>query len=330
MDYTFLKGFIERADKAWLRMRGVALYHDGVFVGEHNWLFDERRNIHSVSKSFTSIAVGMSQKAGCFNLSDPIATYFEDKLPSNPDERLLKITVEDLLTMRVGMKDAMNAEFRSCTIEDVARYYLSRPMANEPGAVFDYDTGATYMLAALIQRTTGLSVRDFLQAELFNPLGIENVTWPSCCRGITIGGSGLMLSTSEMARFGQFLLQKGEWKWRQIVPASYIDEASVAHTYTPAENTGIYGINEGRFENAVVEFPEVSATRPPRGYGYQFWTNIYPEKYPKAYYCMGSWGKWILIVPEKNAALSVCAHEQTVHGQMIIEKLMEEEILDKL
>lgn len=330
MDQTILKGFIDRADRARLRMRGVGLYHNGEFVAEHNWVFDERRNVHSVSKSFTSVAVGMVQEAGVFKLSDTIAPFFEDKLPPNPDSWLLSITVKDLLTMRVGMKEAMNDQFRSCTIRDVESYYLSRPMANQPGTVFDYDTGASYMLAALIQRTTGFTVRDFLQGKLFDPLGVENVTWPVCCSGITNGGSGLMLSTSEMARFGQLLLQRGKWQGKQLVPASYIDEATVTHTHTPPENTGIYGVNEGRFQNATVEFPEVPPTRAPRGYGYQFWTEIYPEKYPKAFYCMGSWGKWILVVPEKSAALSVCAHEQTNHGQMIIEKLIEEEILDKL
>jgi len=330
MNERLLKNFIDRADRARLRMRGVGVFHNGEFIAEYNWVFDERRNVHSISKSFTSIAVGMAADRGYFGLNDKIAPFFEDKLPQDPDERLLQISVEDLLTMRVGMKEAMNGEFRTCDIADVERYYLSRPMANRPGTVFDYDTGATYMLAALIQRTMGTSVRDLLQRELFDALKIGNVTWPSCYRGITIGGSGLMLSTSEMARFGQFLLQRGEWEGKQIVPAAYIDRAASSLTHTPAEYTGSYGSGEGRFQNALVEFPAVPAARPERGYGYQFWTEIYRDKYPRAYYCSGSWGKWIIVVPEKNAAVSVCAHEQTNHGQMIIEKLVEEEILDKL
>lgn len=330
MNESFLKGFITRADKARLRMRGVGVFHNGSFLAEHNWIFDERRNIHSISKSFTSVAVGLAIDRGYFRLNDKIAPFFEDKLPAAPDERLLQIRVEDLLTMRVGMKDAMNGEFRTCDMPDVEQYYLSRDMKNQPGTVFDYDTGASYMLAALVQRTMGISVRELLQKELFCPLEIENVTWPSCYRGITIGGSGLMLSTSEMARFGQFLLQRGEWNGRQIVPAEYIDTASSGITHTPPEYMGEYGTGEGRFEDALVVFPDVSAARPSRGYGYQFWTDIYPDKYPGAYYCSGSWGKWIIVVPEKNAAVSVCAHEQTNHGQMIIEKLVEEEILEKL
>lgn len=330
MNDKLLNGFIKRTDAARLRMRGIAVYHDGEKAAEHNWLFNERRNIHSISKSFTSVAVGMAQEAGCFQITDKIAPYFEDKLPANPDHRLLEITVEDLLTMRVGMRDAMNAEFRTCTIEDVERYYLSRPMAHQSGQVFDYDTGASYMLAALVQRTMGISVRDFLQEKLFTPLGIENVTWPCCRKGVTIGGSGLMLTVSEMAAFGQLLLQKGEWEGEQIVPALYLNSATIAHTVTPPEFIGIYGVSEGRFENAEVEFPEIDPTRAPRGYGYQFWTGIYPEKYPGAFYCGGSWGKWILVVPEKNAAISVCAHEQTTHGQLIIEKILEEEVIDAL
>ncbi len=330
MDKDFLKGFIDRADRARLRMRGVGVYCDGEYLAEHNWLFDERRNIHSISKSFTSMAVGMALDEGLFRLDDTVARYFEDKLPEKPSDMLLRITVEDLLTMRVGFRDAMNGEFRTCVIEDVEGYYLSRPMKNMPGTVFDYDTGATYMLAALIQRRTGVSVRDILQKRLFDPLGIENVTWPSCRHGVTIGGSGLMLSTSEMAHFGQFLLQRGIWNGEQIVPEKYIERASKAHTHTPEEFMGYYGVNEGRFKDALVEYPDVPATRPVRGYGYQFWTEIYPEKYPKAYYCCGSWAKYIIVVPEKNAAVAVCAHEQTDHGQMIIEKLVEEEILDRL
>lgn len=330
MNSSFLNGFIRRADIARLRMRGVGVYHAGEYVAEHDWVFDERRNVHSISKSFTSIATGIALQNGLYRLDDKIYRYFEDKLPTEVDDKLLAVSIEDLLTMRVGMRDAMNGEFRTCAIEDVERYYLSRPMKNVPGTTFDYDTGATYMLAALFQRRTGESVRDFLQRELLSPLGIANVTWPSCSKGVTIGGSGLMLSTSEMARFGQFLLQRGQWNGVSLAPADYIDAASQTYAHTPEEFMGMYGVGEGRFEDCLVQFPEVSPTRPSRGYGYQFWTRIYEREFPKAYYCCGSWGKWIIVVPELDAAVSVCAHEQTDHGQMIIEQLVLEEILEKL
>lgn len=330
MDRAFLEGFIYRADRARLRMRGICIYHNEEKIAEYNWLFNERRNIHSISKSFTSMAVGKAIEAGYFSMDDKIAKFFEDKLPDRPDSRLLDIRVEDLLTMRVGFKEAMNAQFRTCVIEDVAKYYLARPMSNSPGTVFDYDTGASYMLSALLQRSLGMSLRDYLQKELFSPLGIENVTWPTCPQGVTVGGSGLMLSVEEMARAGQLMLQNGEWKGRQIVPAHYLELATKTHTKTPEEFTGLYGSGEGRFKNAEVEIPKVPAARAGRGYGYQFWTEIYPQEYPRTYYCSGSWGKWIIVCPEKNAAVSLCAHEQTNHGQMIIEQLLKEEVLDKL
>ena len=330
MNNILLKDFINKADKARLRMRGICVYHEGQKLDEYYWLIDERRNVHSVSKSFTSVAIGKLVSDGFFSLTDKIAPIFEDKLPSNPDPRMFDISIEDLLTMRVGMAEAMNNEFRTCVFEDTEKYYLSRPMSNSPGTVFDYDTGATYMLAAIVQRTIHVSVRDYLQANLFNPLGIENVTWPSCKKGITIGGSGLMLSVEEMARFGELLLQHGNWKGNQIIPSAYLDLAATSHTHTPEQFTGTYGLNEGRFKDCIIEYPDVPPTRAPRGYGYQFWTEIYKEKYPSAFYCMGSWGKWIIVVPEKKAAIAVCAHEPTDHGQMIIEKLVETELLDKL
>src|SRR4029078_6437610 len=122
------------------------------------------------------------------------------------------------------------------------------PVVNEPGTHFVYNNGATHMLSAIIQKTTGMKLIDYLEPRLFEPLGITNATWKETPQGITAGCIGLSLKTEDVARFGQLYLQKGRWQDRQLLSEDWVQEATDKRILT----TGI-----------DVDWSQ--------GYGYQFW-----------------------------------------------------------
>jgi hypothetical protein len=157
--------------------------------------------------------------------------------------------------------------------------FLAQPVAHAPGAPFVYNSGATYMLSAIVQKLTGMRLVDYLRPRLFDPLGIQQATWESCPQGIDVGGWGLNLTTEDVARFGQLYLQKGVWQDAQVVPAAWVAEATAAQVD-----------NSGREADPDWE----------QGYGYQFWRCRHG-----AYRGDGAFGQFCIVMPDQNAVLVI-------------------------
>ena len=289
--------------------RSVMVWQDGEIIAKHLWLLDERRNVHSVTKSITSCAVGIALRDGFFSMDDKIVSYFERELPLNPDPRLFKMTVRDFLTMTSGFKNPMDAEFRFAVIENFPRYILGKEIAHDAGTHFLYNTACTYLIGCIIQKTTGVSLRQYVSKNVLEPIGILNVPWPESRDGVALGGSGIMLTTEEMITLGRFWLQHGEWEGKQIVPREYFDQATKTITVVPEHD----GMSR-------------------RGYGYYFWTDRF-KAFPRSFFAFGSWGKYLVVVPEKNAVIAVTAHDPrnlvTAHCE-ILEGYIESELLSGL
>ena len=193
--------------------------------------------LYSLSKSFTSTAVGLAVAEGKLKVTDKVVSFFPDKLPQEVSPNLAALSVKDLLTMSVG-----HAEDSTGTLwgkEDWVRQFLSLPIPNPPGTKFLYNSGATYMLSAIVQKLTGQKILDYLRPRLFQPLGIEDATWETCPRGINTGGWGLKLRTEALARFAQLYLQKGiVWNGKQIIPAAWVEEATSFKIQQPVARPG--------------------------------------------------------------------------------------------
>src|SRR5207302_10247000 len=110
------------------------------------------------------------------------------------------------------------------------RSFLAHSVPFKPGPHFLYNTSATYMLSAIVQKATGMTVLDYLTPRLFDPLGIENPTWEASPQGISAGGYGLSIRTEDIARFGQLYLQKGRWQGKQLVPEAWVEAATARQT----------------------------------------------------------------------------------------------------
>ncbi len=184
---------------------------------------DIKHMMYSVSKSFTSVAVGFAIDEGIITLDTKFADIFPEARGGKEDPNLEKLTVRNLLTMRSGLS-VSNLMDRSK--DNWVESIVSGSWAFEPGTEFNYTNENMYLLCKIINRKTEMSVTDYLTPRLFEPLGIENVFWESDPGGVEAGGWGLMLSPNDLAKFVLCLKQKGEFGGKQVIPAWWVEEAT--------------------------------------------------------------------------------------------------------
>ncbi|HJZ79618.1 MAG TPA: serine hydrolase [Pyrinomonadaceae bacterium] len=167
--------------------------------------------------------------------------------------------------------------------------FLAQPVPFKPGTHFLYNSPATYMLSAIVQKVTGMTVLDYLKPRLFEPLGIENPTWVASPQGITAGAYGLSLRTEDIARFGQLYLQKGKWRGKQLIPAQWIEEATARQTAN------------GSSPNSDWD----------QGYGYQFWRSRH-----NTYRGDGAFGQYCMVLPECDAVVAITSGVRDMQAVM--------------
>jgi CubicO group peptidase (beta-lactamase class C family) len=135
------------------------------------------------------------------------------------------ITLRDLLMMRSGLKWG-EANWQVIPLWesdlDQMQRILSLPLENPPGETWNYSTADAHLIGGILTRATGVSLLDYANAHLFEPLGITGVEWDTDSRGYNVGGSGLALTPREMAKFGYLYLNNGLWDGEQIVPAEWV------------------------------------------------------------------------------------------------------------
>lgn len=272
--------FIRAADAQLDSLHSVMVVRHGRVVTEGWWSPYAAQHPHmmfSVSKSFTSTAVGLAISEGLLNLDDRVVDLLPQDLPTDIDAHLSALTVRHLLTMTTGHAADTVALADASHGDNWARAILAQPLEFPPGTHYIYNSGATHLLAAIVQRLTGQRLLDYLGPRLFEPLGIMDATWESSPQGIDAGGWGLSITTEQLATFGQLLLQRGEWNGRQLVPAAWIDEATSLQVDTSAADHDL----DGR-----------------QGYGFQFWRNR-----PTGYRADGAFGQFCLVLPEQDAVV---------------------------
>ena len=276
-----LEPFIKAVEKEQLKVEGVVVFQQGREVARYRWTQEQRKNIRSVAKGFTSIAVGMAIDEGKLKLSDKL-TRVLNRTTLNPDQKARwdSLTLEHLLTMTMG-----HIEFsRPWSIEEA----LSLELSQDLGSVFCYDNTCAFLASAMLTKATGFKLRDYLLDRLWRPLGISDPEWTESKDGFTNGASGLFLTTSEMALFGQFLLQRGNWEGKQLVSAAWIDTAT--RNQAPFKSSG-------------------SLAAYSSGYGYYFW--IGPQG---TFRCDGSNGQFIMVFPALDAVAAISSDEEDMTG----------------
>jgi len=290
--------FVQSADRQVKEMNSFILVRHGHVVAEGWWTPyapETPHVLYSLSKSFTSTAVGLAVSEGKLSIDDEVLKFFPDDAPAAPTNNLKAMRVRDLLCMSTGHQ----TEVRLAETNEFpwTKSFLAHPVPHKPGAHFLYNTPGTYMQSAIVQKVTGQTVLDYLRPRLFDPLGIEEPTWGTSPQGISLGGYGLNIRTEDIAKFGQLYLQKGRWHGKQLVPADWVEAATARQT------------SNGSNPKSDWE----------QGYGYQFWRCRHG-----AYRGDGAFGQYCLVMPEQDAVIAITSGTRDMQGvlNLIWEKLL--------
>lgn len=272
-------------------VQGFMLLRHGNVAAEGWWAPYGPQSPHalfSVSKSFTSTAIGLAVAEGLLTVDDTVLKFFPEDAPANPGEHLKAVRVRHLLAMNTGHHEDTTDRVWRGGGDNWPRAFLSLPVEHEPGSWFVYNTAATYMLSAIITKRTSEPLLEYLRPRLFDPLGIEGVSWDTDPHGVSLGGSGLHITTEGIARLGQLYLDKGMWQGQRIVPEAWIAEAATAHSDNSSTQTN----------------PDWTA-----GYGYQFWRCRH-----NAYRADGAFGQYCVVMPEQDAVLAITGGLSDMQG----------------
>jgi CubicO group peptidase (beta-lactamase class C family) len=241
--------------------------------------------LFSLSKSFTSTAVGFAVAEGRLSVEDTVLSFFPNDAPKRISENLAAMRVRHLLSMSTGHdQDATERTLRRRD-RHATRAFLSLPVEHAPGTHFVYNSAASYMLSAIVQSLTGQTVLDYLTPRLFEPLGIQGATWESYTNqdgvAVNFGGWGLNVKTEDIARLGQLYLNKGVWNGTRLLPEAWVEAATSKQVSNASPN-----------HSGPVDWEQ--------GYGYQFWRcrhNIYRGD--------GAFGQYCIVMPDQDAVLAI-------------------------
>ena len=282
--------FVDAVEQRNLGVHSLMLVRNGILVAEGWWkpyASHLPHSMFSISKSFTSTAIGLAISEGRLSLDDPILSFFPSYVTPEIRENMGALQLRHLLSMSTGHAEDTFPPMTREPDGDWVRIFLSMPITYPPGTHFLYNTGASFMLSAILQSLTGQTLLEYLQPRLFEPLGIDLPTWQSNKSGINLGGTGLSLRTADLAKFGQLYLQRGVWNGRRVVPEAWIEEA----TRTQVSNG---------------DSPDSDWTQ---GYGFQFWRSRH-----NMYRADGAFGQFCIVMPQHNAILAMTSGTRDMQG----------------
>ncbi len=235
---------------------------------------DTSHIIYSCTKSIVSALVGIAIDKGYIKgVNQPVLSFFPEKRFKNLSAEKRAMTLEHVLTMATGLhcQDSYiyswSGLYQMLSSDDWVQFLLDLPMIEPPGTKFEYCNGASFLLSAIIQKSTGKTAFDFAKKHLFGPLGITQITWPENPQGITIGYSDIRMKPRDMAKIGYLYLNNGIWDGKQIVSSEWVEKSTRKH---------------------------IPTTMMP-GYGYQWWIAN-----PGLYMAIGYQGQFIMVHPEKK------------------------------
>ena len=285
-------------------LHSIMVVQHGKVLEEKFFVPDTAHIMNSVSKTFTSTAVGFAIQEGLLKLDDRMVDLFPESLPERVSDTLQRITIRHLLTMNTGHGKAPTDDVRSQD-SDWIRAFMEWPIEFEPGTCYCYNSIATYVLSAAVQKVTGQKVVDYLEPRLWQPLGIEKPYWQESPAGINTGGWGLYLKTEDLARMGLCLLNGGKFRGKQVIPADWVREMSAAQVSSVNA-----GVNERQAEairqdpaNPFYDYFDPAQNDWQQGYGYQMWRCRHG-----AFRADGANGQYILILPDQDAVIVTTAH----------------------
>ena len=277
--------FFKSVDEKGYDVHGLMMIRHGKVIAEHWWApyaAQYQHAMYSATKTFTGAAVGFAVQEGLLNIEDKVTSFFPDLLPDTISPQLAALTVKHLLTMSVGHASMSYAGSGDSQV----RSFLAARFAHEPGTSFAYNITASHMLSHIITKVSGVSLYEYLKPRLLDPLGIQDVIWEMDNDGYNMGNGGTHMKTSDLAKMGLFLINKGKWNGKQLLDSKWIEAATTPHIFQHPEKTP--------------EENENSAEDGSQGYGYQIWMGRH-----HSYRAIGGQNQLIMVIPEYDFIL-VC------------------------
>lgn len=304
LDSALLAQAVEDLNTEQTQIHSLLVIRNGYLVTEayfHPYTRDTKVQIQSVTKSVVGALVGVAVKGGLIkDEKQAMLSFFPNRMYANPSQNKDAINIENLLTMSSGFPCQ---EFTASgqTMEQTkgwVQYMLDLPVNTPPGQTFGYCDGNPHLLSAIVEKTTGMSAREYANEKLFSPLGIPAVNdteWWADPQGYSVGGYGLFLTPADLAKIGYLYLHNGKWDGQQILPANWVAKSATPFVQKP----------EGPW------------------YGY-LWT-IYPEA--DHYAALGLGGQQIHVFPSRNLVVVTTAELETYMEAPEIEHVLNEHIL---
>lgn len=296
---------LQAIEESKIEFHSLMILRHGKVIAEGWWSpyrADLKHTLYSLSKSFTSTAIGFAVNEKKLSVEDKVISFFPEFTPSEVSKNLGDMRVKHLLTMSTGHTEDTTGAIRASADGNWVKTFLSLEVPKEPGTHFLYNTGATYMLSAIIQKITGKTLLEYLQPRLFQPLGIDGMDWEIDPKGINVGGYGLRVKTEDIAKLGLLYLQKGKWQGKQLLPETWIADASKAQVDSKTD------------KNQDNDWAQ--------GYGYQFW-----RCKPGFYRGDGAFGQYCIIMPEQDTVIAITSESFDMGKGM---KILWENLLEPL
>jgi len=277
---------LEEFEQKRLAMHSFLLMRNGNVIAEGYWPYfgaDKKHRMYSISKSFTSVAIGMMIDEGKISLQDKIADHFPEYLPENPNIHILEATVRDLLMM-----SAFNTwtSYRKEDNDWVRTFFQDKEAKHKPGTIFNYDTAATVVLCGIIEKISGKLMLDYMR-PVFDEIGIsKDITCIKSPDGRSWTGSGILCTTRDLSRFALLCMNKGSWNGKQLISRKYMEEAVSC-----------------QIDNSLTN----SDTQLQYGYGYQFWCLR-----DGGFACNGMGNQFALCSPKHGLILVTTADNQAI------------------
>ena len=245
--------------------------------------------LYSLTKSFTSVAVGLAIADGLLSLDDRVVDVLPDHVPVDLSEQGRRLTVHHLLSMTTGRRADSLDEAWQLEPDDLVRGFLRVPFLDSEGTRHSYDNASTYVLARMVERVTGRGLAELLDERLFQPMGVDHAEWDRVASGATFGFHGLHLTTEAVAAFGELLLRGGLWGDQQLIARDWVELATSRHV-----------------DSVPYKDDESHDTDFSCGYGYQFWMSRH------GFHGSGAFGQQCVVLPSHDLVVAVTAQGEAL------------------